>query len=81
MHFFPLATYYLINMGYENLMSDRPQLRLIGISGVMAVALKALYHAIRADCLLIEAARAHAANEQWAWWRIDKFACTFKPVR
>ena len=43
--------------------------------------LKALYHAIRADCLLIGAARAHAVNEQWAWWRIDKFACTFKPAR
>ena len=25
--------------------------------------LKALCHAIRADCLLIEAARAHAVNE------------------
>ena len=41
----------------------------------------ALCHAIRADCLLIEAARAHAVNEQWTWPRIDKFACTFKPVR
>ena len=29
--------------------------------------LKALCHAIRADCLLIEAARAHPVNEQWAW--------------
>ena len=45
------------------------------------ITLKALYHAIKADCLLIEAARAHAINEQWAWQRIDKFACTFKPAR
>ena len=28
--------------------------------------LKALCHAIRTDCLLIEAAHAHAINEQWA---------------
>ena len=43
--------------------------------------LKALCHAISADCLLIEAARAHAVNEHWAWRMADKFACTFKSVR
>ena len=43
--------------------------------------LKALCHAIRADCLLIindEATRAHVVNEQWAWQMVDKFVCTFK---
>ena len=43
--------------------------------------LKALCHAISADCLLIEAARAHAVNEHWAWRMADKFACTFKSAR
>ena len=45
--------------------------------------LKALCHAsaISADCLLIEAARAHAVNEHWAWRIADKFACTFKSAR
>ena len=42
---------------------------------------KALCHAIRADCLLIEAARAHTVNEQWVWKMADKFACMFKPAR
>ena len=45
------------------------------------VLLKALCHAISADCLLIEAARAHAVNEHWAWRMADKFACTFKSAR
>ena len=44
-------------------------------------ALKALCHAISTDCLLIEAARAHAVNEHWAWRMADKFACTFKSAR
>ena len=43
--------------------------------------LKALCPAISADCLLIEAARAHAVNEHWAWRMADKFACTFKSAR
>ena len=43
--------------------------------------LKVLCHAISADCLLIEATRAHAVNEHWAWWMADKFACTFKSAR
>ena len=43
--------------------------------------LKALCHAISADCLLIEAACAHAVNEHWAWRMADKFACTFKSAR
>ena len=43
--------------------------------------LKALCHAISADCLLIEAARAHAVNEHWAWRMADKFACTFESAR
>ena len=33
------------------------------------VVVKALCHAIRADCLLIETTRA----QQWAWWMTDKF--------
>ena len=44
-------------------------------------ALKALCHAIRADCLLIEAACTHVLNQQWAWQIADKFVCTFKPAR
>ena len=43
--------------------------------------LKALCHAISADCLQIEAARAHAVNEHWVWRMADKFACTFKSAR
>ena len=43
--------------------------------------LKALCHTIMADYLLIEAARAHAVNEQWAWLRIERFTCTFKAAR
>ena len=43
--------------------------------------LKALCHAISADCLLIEAARIHAVTEHWAWQMADKFACTFKSAR
>ena len=43
-------------------------------------ALKALCHAIRAGCVLIEAAYAHVVNEQWAWRMADKFTCTFKPA-
>ena len=54
---------------------------LVGCAERFEAHLKALYHAIRADCLLIEAARAHAINEQWAWRRIDKFTCTFRPAR
>ena len=47
----------------------------------MLAVLKALCHAISADCLLIEAARAHAVNEHWAWRMADKFACPFKSAR
>ena len=36
--------------------------------------LKTFCHAISADCLPIEAARAHAINEHWAWRMADKFA-------
>ena len=43
--------------------------------------LKALYHAINADCLLIEAARTHAGNEHRALQMADKFACKFKSAR
>ena len=43
--------------------------------------LKALCHAIRVDCLLIEAICTHAVNEQWAWRMADKFACTLKPAQ
>ena len=45
--------------------------------------LKALCHAIRADCRLPanEAARAHAINEHGAWQMAGKFACRFKSVR
>ena len=43
--------------------------------------LKALCHVIRADYLIIEAAFAHAVNEQWAWRMANKFTCTFKPAR
>ena len=43
--------------------------------------LKALYHVIRADYLIIiEAAFAHMVNDQWAWWMANKFTCTFKPA-
>ena len=43
--------------------------------------LKALCHAISADCLLIEAACAHVVNEHWVWQMADKFMYTFKSVR
>ena len=33
---------------------------------VIITKLKALYHDIRADCLLIKAACAHAVNVHWA---------------
>jgi hypothetical protein len=45
------------------------------------VCLKALCRAIRADFQLIEAARAHTVNEQWAWRMADEFTCTFKLAR
>ena len=48
---------------------------------LVTCALEALCHAIRADCLLIEATRAHVVNEQWAWRMVDKFVCTFKSAR
>ena len=53
----------------------------VGPCAQRRVALKALCHAISADCLLIEAARAHAVNEHWASRMADKFACTFKSAR
>ena len=36
----------------------------------MKLLLKALCHAIRADCLLMN---PHAAKQNWAWWTADKF--------
>ena len=42
------------------------------------VDLEALYHTVRTDCLLIEAACAHSVNQHWVWWMADKFTCTFK---
>lgn len=40
-----------------------------------------LCRAIRADCVLIEAARTHVVNELWAWRMDDKFAHMFKRIR
>ena len=44
---------------------------------------KALCHAIRADCLLIEATHAHTVNEQWALYGeglINSHACSNLPA-
>jgi hypothetical protein len=51
------------------------------LSSHIILLLQVLCHAIRADCLLIEAACAHAVNKQWAWWMVDKFVCMFKCAR